>query len=549
MIVSNQHSMEQKLCLYFIFKHPVAFRDFFIPQAIGKIYYTYYYQIPPALCPELVWAGARGTGKSFDLEFSLLQVPFNNPAEESLIAAYRRTHIKDRLEKVISYLSNTPYLRSFLQGESGVSLREAISRSPIYYIKFKNKHEMFGLSTGDDAQAVNLQGKHPTRRFIEEAEFFTTEAWQKWQSTQSPSGSLDRYYGVSHGMLDSPFYEMTHRLKKFKNKIFRVHRSLEPNWTQELKREKLNTLKGPNSNEWLQQIEAQDGEPSFGVWNEADIHQCMDFSEVPDFPGAYANEIKTITILGKDYTDDLDPTQVLYGLPQLPEGTEEVILGIDAGYVQPTVILPFYFYKNKWHLNCKILLLDRMISDNQTELIDYVATFYKAFLGIDCTSADGRDLATKLCNPKNEAYASKQYDKRVFFIDFREAIVVGYKRVQDGDREKLEEIKDHMKNKTTSLLRDKFSSKEFHLSHDEETIPEFISETQKNEGGRVSIHTPSDVHIPEAFRVFAGAWWRLKVKVEKPLVDDDIDDEYRMDFPSYERNDNKLFQSKPEKML
>jgi len=244
----------------------------------------------------------------------------------------------------------------------------------------------------------------------------------------------------------------------------------------------------------------------------------------------------------------MSPSQVLYNLPLLPEGTEEVILGIDAGYVEPTIIFPFYFYQNKWHLNCKILLLDRMISDNQTELIDYIADFYKAYLGIDCTSADGRDLATKLCNPKNEEYANKQYDKRVFFIDFREAIVVGYKRIKDGGREKLEEVKDHMKNKTTSLLRDKFSNSEFDLAHDEELIPEFLSETQKNDGGRISINTPSTVHIPEAFRVFAGAWWKLKVKIEKPPLEDEEEDDYQMDFPSYQNNENKLFQTKPEKM-
>lgn len=545
----KESSTNRKLCLYFIFHHSVAFRDFFIPQAIGKVFYAYYYQIPPALCDEIVWAGARGTGKSFDLEFSLLQVPFLNPGMESLIAAYRRMHVKDRMEKVISYLSNVPYLRSFLAGSSTGSLREAVSRSPIYYVKFKNKHEMYGLSTGDDPQAVNLQGKHPICRFLEEAEFFTNEAWQKYQNTQFQTGSIDRYYGVSHGAIDSPFYEMTHRMKKFKNRVFRVHRALEPNWTQDMKREKLATLKGPDSNDWLQQIEAQDGEPSFGVWNEADIRKCIDFTEIQDFPGMYVNELRVITVLGKDYTDDMVPSQVLYNLPLLPEGTEDVILGIDGGYVEPTVILPFFKHNGKWRLRIKILLLDRMISDNQAELVDYMATFYKADIGIDCTSAEGRDIATKLCNPKNEEYAGKQYDKRVYFIDFREAIVIGYKRVKGDDgRPKLEEIKDHMKNKSTSVLRDKFSSSEFDLAHDEDTIPEFLSETQKNEGGRISIHTPPDVHIPEAYRCFAAAWWKKNVVVEKPKLEEEEDsDEYGMDFPVYSENDKKLFQSKPEK--
>lgn len=543
MTILKDVSVEQKLCLYFVFHHKIAFRDFFIPQATGKVFNTYYYQYPPALCNEIVWAGARVTGKSYDLEFSILQNPFNNPGEETFLTAFRKTHVKDRLEKVITYLSAVPYLRKFLHGDTTVSLREAITRTPIYSIRFKNKHEICGISTGEDPQAVMIQGHHPRFRFIEEAQFYTSEAWQKYQNTQAPTGSIDRYYGVANGIIDSPFYEITHRLKKFKNKKFRVHRALEPNWTQELKREKLATLKGPNSNDWLQQIEAQDGEPSFGVWSEADIKKNIDFTESKEIPGLIENQILTITVLAKEYIG-LDPCQVLSNLPQLPEDCE-VILGIDAGYTEPTIILPFYFYKNKWNLKCKILLLDRMISDDQVELIDYIATFYKAYLGIDCTSADGRDLATKLCNPKNEEYANKQYDKRVFFIDFRAVIIVGYKREKQGDKDILIEIKDHMKNKTTTILRDKFYNEDFYLYHDEEMIPEFISETQKNEEGRKTIHTPPDVHIPEAYRCFAGAWWKLKVTVEKPPLDEEQSEEYTMDFPSREPNDIHLFKKRP----
>lgn len=549
-MVSKENSVEQKLCLYFIFHHKIAFRDFFIPQATGKIFYTYYYQIPQALYDELAWAGARGTGKSYDLEFTLLQIPFHKlaPGEETVVTAYRKTHVKDRLERVISYFANTPYLRRFLYGDNMSSLKESVTRTPIYLIKFKNKHEIFGISVGDDPQAVAIAGKHPKFRFGDEMQFYTSSAWLVYQSTQHPSGSLDRYYGVANGILGEPFDEILHHNKKFKNRIFRIHRALEPNWTQEMKRDKLASLKGPKSNDWLQQIEAQDGEPSFGVWSEADLKKCMDFSEMPDIPGVYANEMRVITVLAKDYVD-MSPAQVLYNLPLLPDGTEDVILGIDAGYAQPTIILPFFYHNGKWNLRCKIFLLDRMISDDQTELVDYVATFYKANLGIDTSSAEGRDIATSLCNPKNEEYANKQYDKRVYFIDFREAIIIGYKRIKDGatDRVVVQEVTDHMKSLTTSLLRNKFYGSEFDIYHDEELIPDFLSETQKKVGERTEIRTPTDVHSTDAFRCFVGAWWKLKVVVEKPNLEEDEAEEYDMVFPSYELNENRLFQSKPDK--
>jgi len=273
----------------------------------------------------------------------------------------------------------------------------------------------------------------------------------------------------------------------------------------------------------------------------------MDYSEIFDMPGVYANEMRAINILAKDYVD-LSPAQVLYNLPLLPEECE-VILGIDAGYSQPTVILPFFYYKGKWNLRCKIFLLDRMISDDQTELVDYIATFYKAYLGIDTSSAEGRDIATSLCNPKNEEYANKQYDKRVFFIDFREANIIGYKRVNDGNNVVIKEITDYMKSLATTIIRNKFYSSEFDIYHDEELIPDFLSETQKKVGERTEIRTPIDVHTTDAFRAFAGAWWKLEVIVEKPELEDEEPEDYGIDFAYYEHNENKLFQSKPDKDL
>jgi len=940
--------IDKKLCLYFIFQNPIAFRDFFVPQAFHKPFYTYYYQYPQALMEEVVWAGARSTGKSLDMEFKLCERPFKYPAEEQLVTAYRRTHIKDRLEKVISFFASIPYLRRFLYGDTSKSLKSAVTRTPIYSIRFKNGAEISGISCGDDAQAVMMLGKHPclhpqqrvlledkrglsirkiigklrrgkkiyvksydekekkivikealngwytslkkkkifriylednsnslltndhkcyvesgntkgyvlkrvdklkvnedkiltsekklseaqisliiggllgdssgrkswirklgkkklkkcrdthsyilfghkldhydyvkfkfdvlrdfiyqksvkirtrtmhgmyngicktakfqtgsffqfdqltklfyksgkktitkkildlidekalaiwfmddgschrkkdgkmialnlctegyskgenllmknwffqkynikvnlerrrrrrifekkkkipkfhyllrfsrnealkfiplvlpyihpvfrykvddkkidlgllgsklndffkkdeallgkmvTRliednprssktvcdlqikdthnffagdmlvsnciRYIEEAGVYPIDAYLKWQNTQAPQGSIDCFYGIPNGRLDTPFFEITHKLKRFKNKRFRIHRAMEPNWTQELKQEKIAAFKSITSNDYLQEIEAQDGIPAYGYWSEADIRKNIDFTESTEYPGVIAKQLLTIAISAKDY-EGLDPAQVLNRLPQIPDDCE-VILGIDAGYSQPTVILPFYFYQKKWNLQCKIMLTDRMISDDQTELIDYIASFYHAYLGIDTSSADGRDIASALCNPKNEEYANEQYDKRVFFIDFRAVVITGYKKIQKGsdpENIEIEEIKEDLKTLTSKLLRDKFYNVEFNLLYDEDFIPEFLSETQKRIAHHeFTIYTPANVHIPEACRVFAGAWWFLHVKIEKPPLEEIEDEEYNFQYPQYQDPGFNLFgRGKPEK--
>ena len=147
----------------------------------------------------------------------------------------------------------------------------------------------------------------------------------------------------------------------------------------------------------------------------------------------------------------------------------------------------------------------------------------------------------------NEKYINKGYDKRVYFIDFREAVVIGYKRVNDGNYVVLQDVVDHMKSLTTSILRNKFYGNEFDIYHDEELIPDFLSETQKKMGDRTEIRTPTDVHSTDAFRCFAGAWWKKNVVIEKPELEEDIAEDFGMVYPSMEHNENKLFQSKPIK--
>lgn len=535
--------IDKKLCLYFIFQNSIAFRDFFTPIAFHKPYSTYYYQYPQALLDELVWAGARGTGKSYDLEFKLVERPIKYPGEEQLLTSFRKSHIKDRLEKVISFFANTPYLRRFLYGDTSKSLKSAVTRTPIYSVRFKNGSEVSGISVGEDPQAVLIQGHHPTFRYIEEAGYYPQEAYLKFQNTQAPQGSTDCFYGIPNGRIDSPFFEMTHKSKKFKNKKFRIHRAIEPNWNQELKKEKLAAFRSVTSNDWIQEIEAQDGTPAYGLWSEEDIRKNIDFTESEEYPGTIARQLLTINI-SKDEYEGLDPAQVLNRLPQIPNDCE-VILGIDAGYSQPTVILPFYFYEKKWNLQCKILLTERMISDDQTELIDYIATFYKAYLGIDCSSADGRDIANRLCNPKNEEYINKQYDKRVIFVDFRNIVVTGYKKVQKANetQPEIEEVKEDVKALTTRLLRDKFHNVEFKMLYDEDFIPEFLSETQKRGTNKeIIIQTPSTVHIPEACRCFVLAWFNRHVKIDPPVLEQiEAEEEYGFIYPKYQDTKFNLF--------
>jgi hypothetical protein len=489
------------------------FRDFWLPKAWGKVYKTRYYQYPMALAKDAVVIGGRSWGKSVDLESTILQNALNIPAVESLLSAFRKIHIRDRLEKVISYLTAVKYFRKFLAVGSDKTTKGAVRRHPTYEITLKNRHVIYGVSTGDDPMAIMIQGLHPRCRYIEEASAFRRDAWIKFQAARDPQMVIDRISGTTDGFIDSPFFDCDTKISKFEGKRFHVSRRMEPWFDRGIMKECVETYGGEDTNDFIQQVDAMHGEPVWGLWNEKDIMQNIDKTQHPQYHGMPLNKLQTINISAEDYKGKV-PEQVLWELPPLPESDLEVILGIDAGYVSPTVVLPFFWYKGKWNLRCRINLIDKMIPDNQAEIIDSIADRYSAIIiAFDTTSADGRSVAQALANPKRREFVNKNYQERIAWVNFNSVEIVGYKDVTSFSRGKersvYKEIHQKIKYFATDELHKKFANMFFNIYHDEDLLAEFNAEHQKQSPtGNMLIVTPSNVHLPEAFRCFAYGWWK-----------------------------------------
>ena len=166
-ILSSQ--MDRKLCYYFVFSNPIAFRDYWAPEIKKMKYKTRFYQYGPALSIDVSWGGARTLGKSDELVFSMIYNCIRSKMKSSLLTAFRKIHVKDRMEALISGIMNSLYLRKLLKGNADKSLHGAVSRTPGYTVNFKNGHELKGISIGDDPAAVMIQGSHPHYRYIEES--------------------------------------------------------------------------------------------------------------------------------------------------------------------------------------------------------------------------------------------------------------------------------------------------------------------------------------------------------------------------------------------
>ncbi|GAH43898.1 unnamed protein product, partial [marine sediment metagenome] len=181
-------------CLHFIMKNAVAFRDFWGPRLMTEPYrHTRYYQMAPALSASALIEGGRGWGKSMGMQFDILQDCLTRPKEEGLLTSWRRAHLQERMEPIIRWFRDEPFLNLFVPKERG---QISVRREPRYEIRLLNGFVLYGASVGDDPMAANIQGPHPQIRYMEEAQFYPRHAFNKFQSAAHEAGTKDRFYGI-----------------------------------------------------------------------------------------------------------------------------------------------------------------------------------------------------------------------------------------------------------------------------------------------------------------------------------------------------------------
>lgn len=485
------NQLTEQLAYYFIFNHAVAFRDFFIPRGWGKKveYKTRYYQMPPALSKTKVLKTGRGIGKSLDIEFSLLQMALLKPNEETVLSSFRRVHIKDRCESIIRYCLQEPYLHRFIHWRR-------INRTPIYSISFVNGHTIYGASVGDDPNATAIIGKHPSTRAVDEMQVFPKAAWIQFNEARAESGSDDIYVGVPNGIIGMPFTDIQ-KNPSFRTCFFRMSRKVNPFWDQERKKEALVRYGGEDADDYKQQIMGEDGNPCQSAWDIEKIAKQM-HGKVPCY---------TSTITPQEYISKR-PDEALYDLPII---SGEVMLGIDAGYTEPTVILIFEV-GDRFILRGRVNLENKVIFDDQEEIVDYIMDFYSATAGVDVTSADGREIVDALRNPKGK-YTGKDYETRITDVYFN-------KKVTKGFTEEGQPIEEEVKIYTTLILTKMFADMKFLLPKDEDILKEFSQEVKvKTPAGRVVFRSTTTDHIISAFRCFALAKWMQTAPQYKQTVE------------------------------
>jgi hypothetical protein len=147
---------------------------------------------------------------------------------------------------------------------------------------------------------------------------------------------------------------------------------------------------------------------------------------------------------GKRYDEILDR-------PMIPKELEMVMLSIDPGFVDPTIIQVLgRDRKGIWRTYVRYRLL-RIDFNEQQDIIDWIATYYGASkIAIDIgAGGNGASMMHNLMY--SEQYKSRKYEQRMFGVQFSENVIAGY---DDEGEELKQDSKGYASNELAKIIQE-----------------------------------------------------------------------------------------------
>lgn len=473
--------LSRQISLRYVMTHPVAFRRYWAPKVSKRRFWHRHNFTPPLLAIEhgdTLLRFGRGSGKSFAvLEPELVRQAVNRRGEETLLTSFRRLHTSDRMERAIDYFELIPFFRLYLS---------RVLRSPQYMVQLRNGHVLYGISVGDDPEAKMAQGKHASSIIIEESQQYPLRAFIKLDGAQDPRGCRFLMVGVPDGRLDTPFRLADSRYRSFEGRRIQISRRHDPYWDAKTKQKAIDKHGSEDADTFGQEVDAEHGHPTWSAWDLEAIQRCIEPKDCP---------VVVHEISGKVYHDrGLTPSTACAELPG-PTRSAPRMLAADIGYSQPTMILIFEFWHERWWLIARVKLTNRMEHDDQARVMDEIGRRYDVTrIGVDTTEGEGRAIAQEL-------ETNLGWSGRVDRVMFTETHTVDWKTNENGE---IEEVTNSARSIATIALRSMFRQKTLALPNDEEIPGEFNQEMEsRSADGQTRVHTPSTVHVTDACRVFS----------------------------------------------
>jgi len=349
---------------------------------------------------------------------------------ESVLVTPNQAQMTPLLNKLIIRFTSSPLLRGFLNNNvnrSEGTMKFTIKQRPMIF------HFRIAGSRGEN----NMIGLHLPRIRADETQLFPLEAWTQLQhcfNTWEPKTQIIAA-GVPNGLRNSVLYQLDMQSPRYKKYHIPAHNN--PYYTVEDDRENIRRYGGEQDDRYQNLVLGRHGAAAFQVIPRETI-------TVETYPFYNMRYNSSHVSKGLQYYEILKR-------PRLPEGLTSIVLAIDTGFVDPTVMhIIGRDNKGIWRTYIRYRLT-RIDFNEQQKIIDWVASYYNVpIIAIDIGAGGGG--AGMMHNLNNSLeYKGKGYDKRIIGLQFRENVIAGY---DEQGEELTQDSKGYAANELAKIIQE-----------------------------------------------------------------------------------------------
>jgi len=401
---------KDELELYEIIRHPILCGEFYrnldVPEwsDVKWEYSSYQKEYLGDFSSYQSLCCGRSVGKTVTLTDFIIWILINNlfPGEYVLYTVPNKVHMEPVFENLIRAFRTNTLLKHFIEPKKGIN-------SSTHTIRLLNSALLMCRIAGTSGTGANVVGLHTPIVILDEAGYYPWGTWSELQPVLNTFqiGFKQWIAGVPTGLRENNVLYYSDEVDDTYSR-HRTSAHQNPRYSAEDETRNLSKFGGADSEEYIHFVLGRHGSPTFAVFD----RRLMQIKTYPTY---------RIKFSGMEITDIKDMIQRLVAIPPLPTH-EFCILGIDLGYTDPTAIMVLYEKDGHIYEHVRINLVKVKYPD-QKKLIDFLDTrFNPAIIGID-ESGVGKGPVQDMFF--NEEYLHKEYEKRMFPIDFSSSVVLG----------------------------------------------------------------------------------------------------------------------------
>jgi len=320
---------------------------------------------------------------------------------EQLLVTPNTNQLTPLLDRIIIKFTTSPFLKDFLNNNVNRS------KGTLDFQLGSRRHRLNARIAGSRGEN-NLVGLHIPKITGDEFQLFPMTAFDQMQPTLNTwePRVQELYTGVPNGMRNTALYVLDVKTPKFKK--YRIPAPNNPYFTKEDWDDAIIKFGGESSDTFQQLVLGKHGSPSFQVIS----RDQMKLVPIDFYSFKYAAIDKD---KGKQFTDLLPIVKL--------KNVESLILAIDPGFSDPTIIQLMGFSENTWKCFARYRL-QRIDYPEQEKIIDYLARSYNVSkITIDIGAGGGGAGIMQSLKSRPE-YASFDYSTKIEGIQFNEKVSI-----------------------------------------------------------------------------------------------------------------------------